>query len=154
MISIRDYKQSDAEALWSLFFHTIRTINVRDYSQAQVEAWASDEYNPQYWEKRMKGLAPFVAQINEAIVGYTDLQSDGLIDHFFCHHEYQGQGVGRALMNHVLTVGRARRIHRYYSEVSITARPFYEHMGFSVVDEKVEEMDGERLRYYVMERFS
>jgi len=152
VISIRDYKTSDAELLWSLFFNTIRTINVRDYTQAQVQAWATDQYDPEYWVKRMKGLAPFVAQIDDVIVGYTDLQSDGLIDHFFCHHEYQGQGVGRALMNHVFEVGQSRGIHRYYSEVSITASPFYEHLGFSLVEEKVEEMNGQKLKYYVMEK--
>lgn len=42
MIKIRDYKESDANALWAIFYHTIRNINVRDYSQAQVEAWPPD----------------------------------------------------------------------------------------------------------------
>ncbi len=41
----------------------------------------------------MSGLSPFVAEIDNIIVGYIDLQSNGLIDHFFCHYEYQGQGV-------------------------------------------------------------
>lgn len=154
MIDIRHYQESDAEVLWTLFFNTIRHVNRRHYSQAQVEAWASDSYNPEYWAGRMKGLRPFVAEIRGVIVGYTDLQSDGLIDHFFCHHEYQRQGVGKALMNHVLELGRARGIDRYYSEVSITARPFYELMGFSVVEEKVEDIRGQKLKYYLVEKFN
>lgn len=152
MIVIRDYVESDAKVLWDLFFHTVRTINRRDYSQAQVEAWATDLFDSEYWIKRMNGLAPFVAEIDGEIVGYTDLQSDGLIDHFFCHHEHQGKGVGRALMNHILEVGRLRGMHRYYSEVSITARPFYEHLGFHFVNEKIAEMDGQQLKYNLMER--
>lgn len=154
MIIIRDYVEKDAEILWTLFFNTIRNINRRDYSQSQVEAWAADSFNAEYWTKRMAGLSPFVAEIDEVIVGYTDLQSDGLIDHFFCHHEYQGRGVGRALMNHVMKVGRSRGIRRYYSEVSITARPFYEHLGFSCVKEKLEKINGQELKYNLMEKLS
>lgn len=152
MIVIRDYVESDAESLWNLFFNTIRNINRRDYSQSQVEAWASDSYNPDSWVKRMNGISPFVAEIEGVIVGYTDLQQDGLIDHFFCHHHYQGKGVGRALMNHVMEIGHSRGLRRYYSEVSITARPFYEHLGFVVVEEKVVEMKGQNLKYYHVEK--
>ncbi|MFA0070915.1 GNAT family N-acetyltransferase, partial [Vibrio breoganii] len=86
------------------------------------------------------------------VVGYTDLQPSGLIDHFFCHHEYQGKGVGKALMEHVFTVGHVRGVSRYFSEVSITARPFYEHFGFKVVNEQEVEMRGVKLTNYVMEK--
>lgn len=154
MITIRNYKESDTKALWNIHFNTIRNINIRDYSQAQVEAWAPDVFDNSIWLKRMKGLNPFVAVIDNVIVGYTDLQSNGLIDHFFCHHEYQGQGVGKALMNHILRVGNQREVKRFYSEVSITARPFYEHFGFNVVQKQDVEIRGKKLRNFVMEKFS
>ncbi|WP_276318894.1 GNAT family N-acetyltransferase [Idiomarina sp. 29L] len=88
------------------------------------------------------------------MVGYTDLQEDGLIDHFFCHHEHQGQGIGRHLMEHVLRVGELQGITRFYSEVSITARPFYEKFGFKVAKEQMVEIRGQKLRNFVMERLS
>ncbi len=154
MITIRNYSAEDAEALWDIHFYTIRNINIRDYSQAQVEAWAPERLDSSVWEKRMKGLSPFVAEIDGVIVGYTDLQVSGLIDHFFCHHEYQDKGVGKALMNHVFKVGNSRGIKRYFSEVSITARPFYEHFGFKVVQAQEMEVRGQKLRNFVMEKDS
>nr|WP_282449734.1 GNAT family N-acetyltransferase [Vibrio sp. 1CM2L] len=138
--------------MWEIFFHTVRNVNVRDYSQQQVEAWAPSSFDFALWQKRMNGLQPFVAELDGCVVGYTDLQPNGLIDHFFCHHEYQGKGVGRALMEHVFTVGRVRGVSRYFSEVSITARPFYEHLGFKVVNEQEVEMRGVKLTNYVMEK--
>jgi len=152
MIRIRDYAERDAEALRSLFFNTVRTINRRDYTEAQVRAWASNACDVEYWTRRMSGLSPFVAEIDGVIVGYTDLQDDGLIDHFFCHHEYQRRGVGRALMTHVLKLGASRGVDRFHSEVSITARPFYERFGFHVVGEKSETGDGQTLTYHLMEK--
>ncbi|MFA0328769.1 GNAT family N-acetyltransferase [Vibrio cyclitrophicus] len=152
MVRIRNYQTSDAKALWEIYFHTVRNVNVRDYSQQQVEAWAPNGFDSELWQKRMNELLPFVAELDGCVVGYTDLQPNGLIDHFFCHHEYQGKGVGKALMEHVFIVGLVRGVSRYFSEVSITARPFYEHLGFKVVNEQEVEMRGVKLTNYVMEK--
>ena len=75
-------------------------------------------------------------------------------DHFFCHHEHQGKGVGRHLMEHLLRVGELQGITKFYSEVSITARPFYEKFGFKVVKEQTIEIRGQKLRDFVMEILS
>ncbi|EOX4200556.1 GNAT family N-acetyltransferase [Vibrio cholerae] len=154
MIEIRKYQESDAHDLWAIFYHTVRNVNLRDYSQAQVEAWAPDDFSSEIWQRKMNYLSPFVAEIGGKIVGYSDLQENGLIDHFFCHHEHQGQGVGRQLMEHVLGMGELQGITRFYSEVSITARPFYERFGFKVIQEQIIEVRGQKLCNFVMEKFS
>jgi len=154
MITIREYVESDAQELWDIHFYTIRNVNLRDYSQEQVEAWAPERLDLSVWKKRMSGLSPFVAEVDGIIVGYTDLQPNGLIDHFFCHHEYQGQGVGKALMSHVFSKAAQRGIRRLYSEVSITARPFYEYFGFKVVQAQEMEVRGQKLRNFVLEKYS
>lgn len=154
MLTIRNYVEADASALWDIHFYTIRNINIRDYTQQQVEAWAPERPDLSIWIKRMKGLSPFVAEIEGVIVGYTDLQPDGLIDHFFCHHDHQGQGVGKALLEHVFRIGKQREVKRFYSEVSITARPFYEHFGFNVIQEQEMQVRGQKLKNFVMEKFS
>jgi putative acetyltransferase len=154
MIQIRNYKESDAAKLWELFYHTVRNVNIRDYSLAQVEAWAPDEFNPEIWQQKMNLILPFIAEIDGEIVGYTDLQENGLIDHFFCHHQYLGKGIGRSLMEHVFKVGKSRGITRFYSEVSMTARPFYERLGFHIVKEQIIEIRRQKLRNFVMEKFN
>lgn len=152
MCIIRPYKDSDASALWAIYFHTVRYINIRDYSQAQVEAWAPQSFDVAVWRQKMSEISPFVAEMDDQIVGYADLQSNGLIDHFFCHHQYQGRGIGRALMAHIFAVGRSQGIKRYYSHVSITARPFYEHFGFKVVKTQQVDVRGQTLTNFVMEK--
>ena len=119
-----------------------------------MEAWAPESLDSEIWKNRMKILNPFVAEIEGTIAGYADLQSNGLIDHFFCHHEFQRQGVGSALMEHIISSGKRADITRFYSEVSITAKPFYEHFGFSVVQEQSLEMRGQKLRNVIMEKNS
>ncbi|EIY8044209.1 GNAT family N-acetyltransferase [Vibrio vulnificus] len=154
MIKIRKYEESDASELWELFYHTVRNVNRRDYYQEQVEAWAPDNFDCEIWKNKLNAISPFIAEIEGVIVGYADLQESGLIDHFFCHHDYQGKGVARCLMEHVFKVGTSRGITKYYSEVSITARPFYEKFGFKVVKEQSIEVRGQKLQNFVMEKFS
>ncbi|SBS37455.1 putative N-acetyltransferase YafP [Marinomonas spartinae] len=152
MTQIRLYQPKYAKALWYLFFSTVRMINIKDYSLAQVTAWAPESFDMTVWENKMASIQPFVAELEGVIVGYADLQPDGLIDHFFCHHAYQGRGVGRALMNYIFSLADERKIPRLYSHVSITAKPFFERFGFSVESKQAVELRGQVLTNYQMER--
>ena len=154
MIKIRNYERRDAYVTWDLKFQTIRNINIRDYSSEQVAAWAPANFDMDVWLKRIDDMKPFIAEINGQVVGFADLQQDGYIDHFFCHADYQGIGVGRALMEHIFSTGRTNGVSRYYSAVSLTARPFYERYGFRVVKEQQIEVNGLLLTNFVMEKVS
>ena len=148
MIEIRKYKKSDSNILWNIFFYTVRNVNIHDYSQKQVEAWAPNDFDPSVWATNMAQVSPFVAEIDGVVVGYADLQESRLIDHFFCHHKYQNRGVSSALMKHILNIGEQQKIQRLYSEVSITARPFFEYFGFRVVNTKEIEIRGQKLNNF------
>jgi putative acetyltransferase len=82
------------------------------------------------------------------------LQSDGYIDHFYCHLDYQGKGVGKALMRALMDKGEQTGIQRYYSHVSITAKPFFEHFGFEIVKQQSVEVRGAALTNFMMEKSS
>ncbi|WP_089139246.1 GNAT family N-acetyltransferase [Vibrio rumoiensis] len=152
MIKIRTYQPEDAQTLWHLFFNTIRQVNLQDYTQAQVEAWASEDINMKDWIAHLNQLCPYIAEINHKIVGYADLQPDGLIDHFFCHHQYQGCGVGRALMSHIHIQAKKQHLTRLYANVSVTAKPFFEHAGFVVKEPQSVSLRGQSFINYKMEK--
>ena len=40
MITLRDYTPADLEAVLTLFYETVHTVNAGDYSSAQLDAWA------------------------------------------------------------------------------------------------------------------
>lgn len=151
-MTIRNYCHSDAQSLRQLYFDTVHVVNSQHYTPEQIRAWAPLEFDLLAWQTCMEELQPFIAEIDGVIVGYSDLQSDGLIDHFFCHHAYQGGGVGKALMAHIFKSAQARKINRLYSHVSITARGFYEHMGFYVVQAQKVQLRGQILDNYLMQK--
>jgi len=152
VLVIRKFKASDAPALREIFFNTIRNVNIKDYSEVQVKAWAPDNYDESTWYDRISNINPLVATLDKVIVGYADIQNDGYIDHFFCHWNHQGKGLAKSLMKEIFGIGESKSIKRFYSHVSITARPFFEHFGFCVVKEQQVEIRGEILTNYVMEK--
>ncbi|MBM83125.1 MAG: GNAT family N-acetyltransferase [Planctomycetaceae bacterium] len=131
---IRKYKPGEEQELWNLFYNTVRAVNLADYTQQQVEAWAPDDADMSKWHKRIEGINPYVCIEDDAIIGYTDLQPEGYIDHFYVHHQRQRRGVGKLLYETVETEALRKQIAQLTSEVSITARPFFESCGFEVVE--------------------
>lgn len=149
---VRELRTGEEPVLFDLFRNTVRNVNIRDYTESQVAAWAPDDLDSSVWAEKMRSIRPFVVEVDGNIVGYSDLQSDGLIDHFFVHHEWQRRGIGRVLMSEIERRALSGRIGRLETHASITARPFFETFDFVVVREQELEMRGERLKNYVMRR--
>lgn len=130
---VRKYQPGEETELWRLYFNTIRTVASRDYTFEQVRAWAPDEVDPERWRRKIEAINPFVCVHEQIIVGYADLQPTGYIDHFYVHHRWQGQGVGKRLFETVESEATLQEIVQLSADVSITARPFFESRGFRVV---------------------
>lgn len=153
MPTIRAFQQGDESALRNIFFNTVRQINSNDYSAAQVQAWAPDNYDASAWSERISAIKPFVAVLADKVVGYADVQADGYIDHFFCHWQYQGKGIGKALMTKLILTGQQQGITRLYAHASITAKPFFQHYGFTEVKRQQVPIRGQVLTNFVMEKW-
>ena len=152
IMEIRKYKAGEAADLWEIFFGAIRYVCCRDYSDAQVKAWAPDDFDQKKWESRVESLNPYVVLVDKEIAGYADLQDDGLIDHFFVGHKFQRQGVGNALMTSIIAEARLKKMPRLYSYVSDTAKDFYCRYGFAVVKLNTETVRGVELTNNLMEQ--
>ena len=152
MLTIRKFQKGEESNLRDIFFNTVRHVNIKDYSELQVKAWAPDNYDQSEWCKRINAIDPFVAVLDSEIVGYADVQDDGYIDHFFCHHNHQGKGIGKALMQKLIETTLQKGNARVYSHASITAKPFFEHFGFKMLNPQQVDIRGQVLTNYVMEK--
>jgi putative acetyltransferase len=153
-VEIRDATTRDAAPIADLFYHTVLTVNVRDYSRAQVEAWAGPAPEPERWEKRIAAgeRRTFVAEQVERVLGFAEFEGDGHIDTLYVHHEFQGCGIASRLLDRIEAEAQRLCLARLYTEASITARPFFERRGFSVVTPQRVEVRGQSFRNYRMEK--
>lgn len=152
MLEIRRFESGDEETLRTLFYYTVRKICINDYTDAQVSAWAPNIYVADDWNKKIALLNPFVVLLDGQVVGYADLQPDGYVDHFFCHWQHQGKGVGTALMQQLIAEGARNFNHRLYANVSLTAKPFFERHGFIVAKQQSVDIRGQTLTNFLMEK--
>lgn len=152
-ITIRSYHESDAPFLAAIYFYTIHQINEKDYSNAQLKAWAPESsLETEGWLRKWQKLPPIVAIINHVIVGFAEFENNGHIDCFYSHHEYQGCGVGSALMREIEKIAREHKINKIFAEVSVTAKPFFEAKGFIVKEEQSVLIRGVWLTNFKMEK--
>lgn len=42
-MKIRNYKPSDCKEMAELFYHTIHTVNAKDYTEEQLNVWATGQ---------------------------------------------------------------------------------------------------------------
>lgn len=137
MIVIRTALNTDIEELRALFQNTVSVINRCDYSQAEVEDWASCGADPSKWEGMIKTHYFIVAvDRQQQIVGFSSITPQGYLHSMFVHKDFQGRGVATTLLNEIERYAVASGIVRITSEVSLTARPFFEKKGYAVEAEQ------------------
>ncbi len=152
-MSIRRYHPDDAETLWELVFNTVHHINSRDYSDEQIKAWAPAEYDMNEWQQELCDKQPLVLCLEGKICGYADLQNNGHINHFFVAHDRQREGKGSYLIKRLFSKAQDMGLKEITVEASITARPFFEHHGFSVVrEEKDAYLRGQKFTLFFMKK--
>lgn len=152
MVTLRPYRPDDAPALLALFRDTIRRVNSQDYSPAQIAAWASDDIDTVAWAGRFTGRFVAVAEEGGHLVGFSDLEADGHIDRMFVSADHQGRGIGRQLLAAVVAEARRIGLVRLFTEASITARPFFERRGFSLIGRQSVGRAGQELTNFRMDK--
>lgn len=147
-MQLRPYRTQDCPALAGLFYDTVHTVNARDYTPPQLDAWADGHVDLAAWDRSLSEHHSLVAVLDGVIVGFGDMASDGYLDRLYVHKDYQGRGIATALCD---ALERAVP-GPYTTHASITARPFFEHRGYRVVQEQQVERKGILLTNFVMQK--
>jgi N-acetylglutamate synthase-like GNAT family acetyltransferase len=149
---IRPYIAADTAQIITLFYDTIHHINIRDYTLEQVNAWAPKDMNQELWAENLSRSLTYVAEADDQIIGFTNFETNGHLDCFYCHKDFQRVGVGSQLLATVEATARSLNLQTLFTEASITARPFFEANGFQVVNPQIVERRGQVFRNFVMEK--
>lgn len=120
----------------ALFRNTIQTINNKDYNAHQIQIWSSAADDLARWEHRLATQYFLVAKLDHQIVGFGTMTVNGYLDAMYVHHNFQRRGIAQALLNELLQYAQNQNIGTVWSDVSITARPFFDKNGFFVEREQ------------------
>lgn len=150
-MNIRKADVSDMPALRDLYQGTILTVNSKDYNPEQVAAWAGRGSRLSSLERRILTQHFYVAETPEKVItGFASLEDDGEFDMMFVHKDFQRQGIATLLTAAIIRQAQTLQLPSLTAYVSITAKPFFEKMGFRVVKAQTVDIDGVLLNNYEM----
>lgn len=145
---IRKYESTDCKELAELFYNTVHTINVKDYTKEQLDAWASGQVDLEKWDQSFQEHFTVVAVENGIIVGFGDIDTTGYFDRLYIHKNNQRKGIATAICDQLESKVQGKIV----THASVTAKPFFEKRGYKVLKEQQVVRKEIFLKNYVMEK--
>ena len=145
--TVRKFVNSDADEVSALIIRTLRTTNVKDYSEEFIENDVKN-FTPEGVLQRASWTHFYVICDGNTIVGcgaigpYWGKEDESSLFNIFVLPEYQGKGVGRKIIETLEQDEFFLRAKRVEIPASITACDFYRKLGYTykngvdVVDEE------------------
>jgi putative acetyltransferase len=131
-IAIHRATKHDVGMITELFRDTIQQVNAKDYPPDEIDDWSSWWTDHDQWQKRVEEQYFIKAMMDDKMVGFSSLASDGYLDFMFTHKDYQWRGVAGNLLRKIERKAKEQGNALIYSEVSITAKQFFEKHGYIV----------------------
>ena len=131
-IKIYRATKQDVGMITQLFRDTIQSVNSKDYPADEIEDWSSWWTDYDKWQERIGEQYFIKAMIEDKIVGFSSIATDGYLDFIFTHKDYQRHGVAGNLIRKIERKAKEQGNDLIYSDVSITAKGFFEKHGFIV----------------------
>lgn len=149
---IRDYRAEDAAPLALLFYETVHSVNLADYTPAEVQAWAPTVPDTAYWHGRLSQGIAVVAEDDTGPLGFCLLEPEGCVDLLYVRQDAVRRGVGSALLERIEALARGLGLTRLWTEASRTAKPFFARHGYAAIAEYRVERFGVTLTNFEMEK--
>lgn len=97
-IYLQAYHPTYTSALAQLFFDTVHEVCCRDYTKAQLDAWAGtnvQDIDLQAWNQRYLNSFTLIAKVRTqagpVIAGFGNMEPGGYLDMLYVHKDYQGR---------------------------------------------------------------
>ncbi|MBN9646019.1 GNAT family N-acetyltransferase [Terrisporobacter glycolicus] len=148
-MEIREYKSSDCNEIVDLFYNTVHCINSKDYTEKQLNVWATGNIDIDEWNESFLNNYTVIVEENGIIIGFGDINDEGYLDRLYVHKDYQNIGVATAICDRL---EKKYEVERIKTHASITAKSFFEKRGYKATKKQFVERDGVMLINYIMEK--
>lgn len=151
-MKLRKYQPTDCAEIAELFYTTVHTINAKDYTKPQLDAWATGNIDRSAWDQSFLEHNTLVAEEGSTIVGFGDMDSNGYLDRLYVHKNYQGKGIASAIVNELEQQAARQGVSFFTTHASLTAKSFFEKWGYRAIRTNQVDRNGIQLTNFIMEK--
>ena len=151
-MKIRLYKPSDLDDVLKIYYDNVHEVCSQDYTKEQLDAWAPLHPDILRWERALNKNHTLVVEDQGCVVGFGDVGETGYIDRLYVKREYLRKGIGSQLVGRLEKYAKTKGDVFINTAASITSKPFFEALGYQLIQEQVIERRGIRIRCYLMEK--
>ena len=150
---MRPLTDQDIPKVQELFRSTVLTVNSKDYTKEEVKDWASCGDSIEHW-KELFAKNDYIGALDGQgnIIGFSSMDSDGHLHSMFVHENWQGRGVATRLLSEVEKMAQKYGVGKIHTEVSITARSFFEKHGYKTMKKQKQKANQLFLTNFKMEK--
>lgn len=154
---IEQVKECDAKELYTLFYDTIHTINAKDYNKDQLDVWAPRSGDISTYIQKILSKHAILARVKtldkSVICGYGSIDKDGFLDHLYVSKDFQHEGVGSLICDSLEDYAKTNGAKEFKVEASITAKEFFIHRGYEIIQEQTVYRKGVALKNFLMKKY-
>lgn len=151
-VRLRKARIQDMGLLQTVFTQSVQNTCSADYNHLQIQAWIGRGTQQRWQELFQSDLCFLLAEdIRQSqIAGFTSINPKGYLHSMFVHPQYQHRGIASILLRKAEEYARNCRAVSVHSEVSITARPFFEKHGYITEKEQTVDVNGIEMTNFLM----
>lgn len=142
----------DVAEMQQLYIETIESVCKNDYNEEQIKVWSSGVNNMQRWTEVIENQFVLLAITENKIVGFGTLKDGNYIDFLYIHKDFQRQGIADKILNQLELEAKNHNSKIITSDISITAKPYFERKGFIVKAEQKNILQNVELINYKMQK--
>ncbi len=130
-LTMRPMLPDDLPLLAQIFRASVEELGPEDYSDAQVEAWASAADDDEAFAKSLGGQLTLIALLEGEPIGFASLKGSDKLDMLYVHPAAIGQGAGTMLVDALEKLARARGAAKLTVDASDTSEGFFKSRGYT-----------------------
>ena len=129
---IRPAEASDHPAMEAVFCASVRALCAEAYGQEVIDAWIGPPRLERFVKGQQRGNEYYVLVRDGQVAGFGALRiEEQLLDALFVEPSLTGQGIGRALLDFMVSEAQKTGCQKLRVHSSLNAVGFYRANGFS-----------------------
>lgn len=149
-ITLRTATPADLPEMKALYRSTIMEVCSADYDEAQRKVWSSSAEKAGRWSDMISSQYVLLAIVDEQIAGFASIDKGNYLDFMYVHKDFQRRGIADMLLRAMESEAVRLGATEITSDVSKTARPFFERKRYAVLKEQENVRNGIVLVNYKM----